>query len=513
MTSPNQKAGPVDPTSLAPTDPESARDSMISMFQQQTSNLTDNTNYYNATARPAAVGISVPPEMQALLAQVGYPRLYIDSLSARLTLEGFRMESEDDADTQLQDWWEANDLDVEAPLGHTEALIHGRAYITIAAPDPATDFNVDLTVPIIRVEPPTTLYAIIEPRTRTVLQAIRVITGATGTSQDGQTVGATLYDPNTTTAWIFDPNNGGWQAPTVVPHNLGVVPVVPITNRTMLSDLYGTSEITPELRSVTDAAARILMDMQGAAELMGIPQRLLFGVRPQDIGVDPTTGQQSYDAYMARILAFEAPEGKAFQFNAAELRNFADALDQLDRKAAAYTGLPPQYLSYSSENPASAEAIESSEARLVKNAERKALIFGGAWEQAMRIAYAVMNGGIQGLPPQYYRMETIWQDPSTPTYAAKAAAAAALYAGGIGVIPKERARVDMGYSVAEREQMQMWDQQESAAAQLAGMFAPPSAPGGSGGASAPKAISTKPTQTVDATSSSTTSADKTSTAQ
>ena len=118
-----------------------------------------------------------------------------------------------------------------------------------------------------------------------------------------------------------------------------MVPVIPIANRTRLSDLYGTSAITPELRSVTDAAARILMDMQATAEIMAIPQRLIFGAKPKEVGVDSDTGQKLFDAYIARILAFEEAEGKAAQFSAAELRNFVDALDALDKKAAAYTGL------------------------------------------------------------------------------------------------------------------------------------------------------------------------------
>lgn len=468
MTTPVQdpaQQGPINVSTGLPVTPEDARDQMLNLFEQRTAAFKDNAAYYESKRRPDAIGIAVPQEMRKLLAHVGYPRLYIDAIAERLELEGFRLGNADKADEELWDWWQANDLDVEASLGYTDSLVHGRSYITIAAPDPATDFGVDPAVPIIRVESPTNLYAEIDPRTRKVVQAIRAVYDADGT----KVVASTLYTPSSTTAWVKQ--DGEWTVLTQVDHGLGVVPVVPIVNRTQLSDLYGTSEITPELRAVTDAAARILMDMQGAAELMAVPQRLLFGVKPQDLGVDPDTGLSQYDAYMARMLAFADPEGKAFQFAAAELRNFGDALDQLDRKAASYTGLPPQYLSHSSENPASAEAIKSSESRLVKKCERKAKIYGGAWEQAMRIAYMVMKGG--EVPPEYFRMESIWRDPSTPTYAAKADAAAKLYANGVGVIPKERARVDMGYSVAERLEMQTWDEQESAAMQLAGMYGGP----------------------------------------
>ena len=76
----------------------------------------------------------------------------------------------------------------------------------------------------------------------------------------------------------------------------------------------------------------------------------------------------------------------------------------------------------------------------------------------MRLAYKMMRGGT--VPPDYMQMETVWANPATPTYAAKADAATKLYANGTGVIPKERARVDMGYSIRELEEMRVWDQQE-----------------------------------------------------
>jgi Phage portal protein, SPP1 Gp6-like len=209
------------------------------------------------------------------------------------------------------------------------------------------------------------------------------------------------------------------------------------------------------------------------------------------LGVDPVTGIKKFDAYIARILGFEDPEGKAMQFSAAELRNFTDALQEIAKQVAAYTGLPPQYLSARSDNPASAEAIRAAESRLVKTVERKNKVFGGAWESAMRVAYLMMNGGSE-VPPEYYRMESIWRDPSTPTYAAKADAAAKLYANGLGVIPKERARMDIGYSVAEREEMKRWDEEENPLGLLGAMATPAPnmgnnpAPPGSPGNTAPK---------------------------
>lgn len=450
-------------------DPEVLREEMLEAFEAEQANLVDAKAYYESERRPDAIGLAVPPEMRKLLAHVGYPRLYVDSIAERQELEGFLLGGADEADEELWDWFVANNLDTEATLGHADALVYGRSYITVSEPDPEVDIDVDPEVPIIRVEPPTALYAKIDPKTRMVTRAIRVIKDEAGS----EVIAATLYLAESTIIWTK--LEGEWEAPKTIPHALGIVPVIPLANRTRLSDLYGTSEITPELKSVTDAAARILMDMQGTAEIMAIPQRMLFGVKPEELGIDPDTGTRLFDAYIARILAFEDHEAKAQQFTAAELRNFVDALDALDKKAAAYTGLPPQYLSTQSDNPASAEAIKASESRLVLKTERKNKIFGGAWEQAMRVAYKMMKGG--DVPAEYFRMETVWRDPSTPTYAAKADAASKLYANGTGLIPKEQGRIDMGYSITTRANMKKWDEEENPMGLLGAIATPPKAPG------------------------------------
>lgn len=447
------------------------RAELVNAFEASVLELEEDKGYYEAERRPASIGVTVPPKMRTLLANVGYPRLYVDAIAERQELQGFRLGGADEADEELWDWFVANNLDVESILGHTDALVHGRSYVTISQAIPEIDLYADPEIPIIRVEPPSSLYAEIDPKSRQVSRAIRVIYDS-----EQQVSATTIYLPDQTV--IMERDGSDWKTINSLNHGLGIVPVVPIPNRTRLSDLYGSSQITPELKAMTDAAGRILMLMNATAELMGVPQRIIFGARPEELGVDPVTGVKKFDAHIARILGFEDPEGKAVSFQAAELRNFTDALQEIAKQVAAYTGLPPQYLSARSDNPASAEAIKASESRLVKTVERKNRIFGGSWEQVMRIAYKMMNGG-GDLPPEYYRMESIWSDPSTPTYAAKADAASKLYANGAGVIPRERAWVDIGYTVTEREEMRKWAEQENPLG-LLGATATPQVPGNAG---------------------------------
>ena len=419
--------------------------------------INEDFSYYNSEHRLKAIGVSVPPEMRNLLAQVGWPRMYVDAIEERLDLEGFRLAGESQADDRLWSWWQENDLDVESGLAHTDALVHGRTYVTVSAsPDEGGS-------PIIRAESPKHMWADIDPHTRQVSQAVRMYQSPDSPDSDG----ATLFLPDRTVMMVRGKNGQGrWTTRDVIQHNLGVVPVVPIINRERLSDRYGHSEISPELRSVTDASSRIMMNMQATAELMAVPQRLLFGVAQDALAADPNDKQSVIEAYFARIIAVEDSDAHATQFTAAELRNFTEVLQELAKQAASYTGLPPQYLSFNSDNPASAEAIRSSESRLVKKCERKARLFGNAWERVMRMAMLVTDGSV---PAEAHRMESLWRDPATPTFAAKADAVTKLYNNGQGVIPKERARIDLGYSVEERKQMNEWDQ-ESPMVQLAALY-------------------------------------------
>lgn len=421
--------------------------------------LREDASYYEAEHRLKAIGVSTPPEMRSLIAQVGWPRMYLDSIEERLDIEGFRLAGKDSADERMWSWWQANNMDIESSLAHLEAFIYGRSYVTVASPDPQ-DPTADKDSPQFRVESPTNMYADIDPRTRRVKRAFRFYQDPDLPNEDA----GTLYLPGKIV--YMTGGLGGWNVKETVNTNVNAVPVVPLVNRARVADRYGCSEIMPELRSLTDAAARTMMNMQATAELMAVPQRLLFGVAQEALQADPENPGSVLEAYFARIITIEDSDASATQFTAAELQNFVNVLQELAKQAATYTGLPPQYLSHNSENPASAEAIRSSESRLVKKCERKSRMFGGAWEEVMRLGMLVKDGSISD---EAYRMETLWRDPATPTYAAKADAVAKLYNNGAGVIPLERARIDLGYTSEERKQMREWDK-ESPTSQLSALM-------------------------------------------
>ncbi|GAA4852458.1 phage portal protein [Saccharopolyspora rosea] len=385
--------------------------------------------YYEGQQRLASMGLAIPPEMRDLSVIVNWPGMFVDSIEHRMDVEGFRLAGQWRGDEQLWDWWQYNDLDEESSLAHLEALIHGRAYVCVG-------YNEDNPeIPLITVESPRSMIVETDPRTRRVTAALRLYE-----PDPPRGIGCTLYLPEVTL--YASQVDGRWIETDRHEHRLGIVPVVALINRARVSDRQGRTEMK-RIMGLTDAACRSLMNLQGAQELMATPQRYILGADESLFQDEHGNPVPTWQAYLAHILAI--PEGgtevKVGQFTAADLRNFTEVLNAYAHHVSALTGLPPHYLGLATDNPASADAIRSSEARLVKAVERKCRAAGGAWEQAMRIGLRITGGD----PDALRRLETIWRDPATPTVAEKADAVQKL-SGGQPLYDRETALEELGMS-------------------------------------------------------------------
>src|SRR5690606_38967646 len=161
-----------------------------------------------------------------------------------------RMAGSASGDEELWSWWQANQLDELSSFAHTEALIHGRSYIIVSAPDKEDPLQ-DKNTPVIEVESPRRVWADINPRNGRVRYAIRVVRSQTNALGVAPPDYVTIYTPNETVGYENSGKNG-WVEDFRARHTRGIVPVVPRLTRTRLSEINGQSEITAELRSCTD---------------------------------------------------------------------------------------------------------------------------------------------------------------------------------------------------------------------------------------------------------------------
>jgi hypothetical protein len=381
--------------------------------------------YFNGEQLVRDLGISIPPQLKGLHTVIGWPRIGIEGLEARLDLEAFRWADGKDS-SDLADIVEANDLLDESSLAHTDALVYGREYLAVGSGDCGDDCP-----PLISIESPLDMTLLWDARIRMGVAALRECQtdGLLESLPDDRMI--VLYLPDQTVQ-AMPTASGGWEVVDRDIHNLGVVPVVRMANRQRTSDRVGKSEITPDVMSITDAACRRLMGIEVMAEFFGAPARYILGASESAFQDAEGNAKSAWETYIGRVLALERDEDgnvpDVGQFPAHDPSGQTKIIDLYARIMATQLGLPPHMLGYTSDNPASADAIRSSESMLVKKAERRTKRFGSAWQQAMRLALWVRDGEP---PDKTRRIETVWRNPATPTLAAQTDAAVKLVSAGI----------------------------------------------------------------------------------
>lgn len=370
---------------------------------------------------------------------INWPLLATDAYEHRLNLEGFRMPGEVDADQTMWDIWLDNDMLEGAQQAHVEALALGRAYAIVGADEDNPKSA------IITAEHPLEVWAERDPRTKKTTAAVK------RWRDDDQLDWATLYWPNETRFYARDTGRWVEQEDRRIEHGWGVVPVEALVNRGRLLRQNGRSVFQPIL-SPADAANKLGTDMMQSAEYHAMPRRWAFGLTEADfVGPD---GQKltTWEQVAGRLWATSAHPNdvKVGQFPEADLSNFHNSIKLLAQIASQLLHLPPHYMAFVGDNPASADAIRSSESQLVSGVERMQTGFGGAWNRTMQTALRVA-GADKDVIAAARRMETVWRDAATPTIAQKSDSVQKLVAG--GVLPTEGGWDEMGYSPQRKKRL------------------------------------------------------------
>ncbi|MFJ9633826.1 phage portal protein [Streptomyces sp. NPDC101175] len=381
--------------------------------------------YFNGEQLVRDLGISIPPQLKGLHTVIGWPRVGVESLEERLDLEAFRWADGSDS-TELTEIADANDLFDESSLAHLDALTYGREYLAVGSGDCGGDCP-----PVISAESPLDMTLMWDARLRMGTAALRECAADTYIESGPEERMLVLYLPDQTVMAL--PNaSGGWEVVDRDMHGLGVVPVVRLANRQRTADRVGKSEITPEVMSITDAACRRLMGMEVAAEFFGAPQRYILGASESAFQDAEGNAKSAWETYIGRMLALERDEDgnvpEVGQFSAHDPSGQTKIIDLFARIMASQMSVAPHVLGYSSDNPASADAIRFADNRQVKKAERRIRRFSRGWQDAMRIALWVRDGEP---PDKTRRIETVWRNPATPTLAAQVDATVKLVQAGV----------------------------------------------------------------------------------
>lgn len=412
-------------------------------IMQDSDKLQENDAYYEGTKRLQHLGIAIPPQLRQLQVVIDWPAVLVDGLEERLDLEGFRVPDDDDLAAELWGMWQFNNLDEESQLLHVDTFALGSAYTIVGTNED------DTANPIISVESAKYVYANRNVRTRRIDWAVHFVE-----VKDGRPIYAVLYLPDETSHHEFLTTLGRWVEIEEMrdTHRLGEVPVTPYLNRSRASDTRGRSEMN-RIKVIADECSRTLTEMALAREFHAVPQRYLLGVAQEDFKHKDGSGKTNWEVYIGNYVMLGDENAKAGQFNASDLRNFHETVALYSKLASAATGFPASYFGFSTQNPASADAIRADESRLIKRAERKQRPLSGSHERTMRLAWRFAHEGAE-VPDELKRMVTLWRDPGTYTLAAKADAAVKLYGNGTtGIIDREVAWDMLGLSEDQKDGM------------------------------------------------------------
>ncbi|WP_371784704.1 phage portal protein [Streptosporangium subroseum] len=374
--------------------------------------------------------------------------LIVDSISERLRIQGFRMGPEEAADKDATEIWQKNFLDAESNAAHIDSLVQGSSFVTV--------WGDEDDEPIIVPESADEVVVQYEPGSRRKrAAAMKQYTDDWGVEH------VTLWTPKVAYESTRISEGRRWTDPTSKPNPLGVVPVIPLMNRTRLkmSPFSELAAIIP----IQDAINKVAADAIVASEFAAFPQRVISGVEslPDDATPDEEAKARAdaVRAYIDRILTLDNPEAKWGQFQAADLNNYVTLIDMLVQHMASQSRVPFHYFLLNGGVAPSGESITAAEAGLVAKAHERMLHFGESWEEAMRIAFLVKGDAARA---KAYNAETIWEDPE---YRSKAALADSLLKMKELGVPDRQLQEEYGYTPTQIERFIAMREEEMKEAQ------------------------------------------------
>jgi hypothetical protein len=381
--------------------------------------------------------------------------IVVDAKAERLVVQGFRFGASTDADKDAWSIWQANNLDAESDMVHTEAIKLGEAYWLVEPGTTSSD------PPRITSEHPSQMIVATAPGDRKK----RLAALKKWVDEDGFAY-ANLYLPDLIVKWQsagkLGRGGGGtggkinWTRRQDDPggaNPLGEVPVVPVRNNPSMIG-GGRSDIWPII-DLQNAVNKLLSDMLIGSEYQAFPQRVLLGVEiPRDENGQPIRAAEM-KASQSRLWVFANEKASVKEFSAADLDNYVKASKHLVAHLTAQTRTPPHYVLGEIVN-ASGDALKAAETGLVKKTTRTMSPFGEGHEEAMRLAFKSRDRSDPRA--QATDAETIWRDPETRSQAELADSLVKL--AGIGV-PQEVLWERYGFSPQEIERMKTIQETET----------------------------------------------------
>lgn len=423
VADPGELAGPARTGSAG-----DLRDAGVDVLDRQRPGLLRLRDQWRGESPAAYLSAVSRDALDKRLGKLGanFPRLVVNSLAERLTLKSVTIGG--DADPSLfSEFKGAGGVQLAEQI-HTDRLLFGSAYVTVWADEYG---RATLTG-----DTPLTMTHGADPATGEVLWALRCWSVGDGGA-------AVLYERDRITFWkseLYSPGAAStWQSAGVLDNPLGVVPVVPFTRRTSLSDPLVGSSVVADVLDLSDAVAKLLSDSMVTSEFYVRPRRWATGLE-----IEEDEDGNIVDPFgKGRFLQSESPDTKFGQLDGSRLDGYADLIATLTQQIGALTGLPAHYLGLHGDQPPNADSVRAAEAQLTSRAYTEQSALSRPWSTVAWLLDAVRgkSAADSTLAPEY---GVLWESPEIRTPAQAADVAVKLRS--IGVPLADVLADPMGYS-------------------------------------------------------------------
>jgi hypothetical protein len=406
---------------------ESWRDVLLAGLTARRPETDLHFAYYRGDHRLPRPPRAATDAYQRLLKQsrTNWCRLIVDSVAERLKVVGFRFGDEKAGDEQAWLFWQANRLDADSEMAHTDALVAGRTFV-IVWPDEANASGVRVSI-----EHPTQCIVAYEPgdahsriaALKTYVDPLAGVRSAWLVSAQGTwtwqrpLAAGEEQGPGSTSTVSAAPATT-WELIGEEPNPLGVVPVVEL--RPWPQTLGAPwSEFDGGVIDIQDRINSTIFNRMMATEYAAWRQKYVTGLTVPTVR-DPFTGEEvrdangqpipvaPFDVAVDRLWVAEDPNVKFGEFSESDLTGYIRAVESDVQHLAAITHTPPHYLLGNIVN-ASGDALKAAETGLVKKVEHRAGHLGEAWEDVIRLCFQAI-GDARAADVQ---AETVWADFET----------------------------------------------------------------------------------------------------
>ncbi len=403
--------------------------------------------------------------------------IVVDAVGERLSVQGFRMGKNTEADEDAWDIWQYNNFDAISDQLFTTVLTAGvgAAMVWTSGKE---DYPIKWTA-----EHPSEVYVATSPSSKERVAAIK----RWRDEWDEQTR-LNLYLPDFIYKFYKDSRYTNWTPMPLefrVPNQLGKVPVVEFRNRVNLKPGSYKSELK-EVTSTQDQINKLVMDLLIASEFGSFQQRWATGVETP-IGEDGKP-IDTIKVAMDRILLFEDPEVKLGQFQATALTNFIGAIESRIQSLASRSRTPAHYLLGNAGTFPSGESLKATETGLISKVKRRHKDFSDPLEEMVRLSFDILDDPRADIMDS----EVIWADPESRTEAEHVDALVKKLSLGV---PAEQLWLDAGYTPTQVTRFKRMIREEALAR---GMNQPVTISVGSQQTAPPALPSGEPTQDDDA---------------